>query len=253
MFVIVDGIDGSGKGTIVNALAEARGAQGARVFDLREFAKREHRLPEPEELAGFDVIISAEPTHTWVGQTIRDEIIRDNGRDYGALRTAEAFALDRLILYRRVLLPARARGLDIIQERSVTSSIVYQSKASGISDQQSGILADGVPMEALLALEGNAFTLANPPDLCVIVSTEPARAMQRLQLRSQKQDAAIFEKLPILQRLHERYHAPWLTDLLRARGWRIEHLDANGAVEDAVAAAKRLLGTLAQTIPVPTV
>lgn len=233
MFVIVDGIDGSGKGTIANALAEARRAQGARVFDLREYAKSEHRLPEPEELVGYDVCVSAEPTHTWVGQTIRDEIIRDNGRNYGALRTAEAFALDRLILYRRVLLPARARGIDIIQERSVTSSLVYQP-----------IQQEPIALEQLLALEGNAFTLANPPELCIIVSTEPTRAVQRLQLRRTKQDVAIFEKLPILASLHERYHGTWFRDLLASRGWRVEFLDANGAVEDAVAAATQLWNTV---------
>lgn len=246
MFVIVDGIDGSGKGTIANALAAARHADGARVFDLRTFAKTEHRLPDPEELEGYDVLISAEPTHTWVGQTIRDEIIRDNGRNYGALRTAEAFALDRLILYRRVLLPARSRGLDIIQERSITSSLVYQSQVSGVSDQESGILADSVPMEILLALEGNTFTLGHPPELCIIVSTDPTRAIQRLQLRTSKQDVAIFEKLPILQQLHERYHSAWFREILDARGWHVEYLDANGAVEDAVATARTLWDTNAR-------
>ena len=229
MFVIVDGIDGSGKGTVVNALAEARRAEGARVFDLREFAKQEHRLPEPEELNGYDVIVSAEPTHTWVGQTIRDEMVRDNNRNYSALATAAAFALDRLILYRRVLLPARARGLDIIQERSVTSSIVYQP-----------IQAEPISLDDLLAIEGNAFTLVNPPGICIIVSTEPTRAVQRLQLRKAKQDVAIFERLPILQQLHERYHAPWFRELLTKHGWHIEYLDANGAVEDAVAHAREL-------------
>lgn len=237
MFVIVDGIDGSGKGTIVNALAEARRAQGARVFDLREFAKSEHRLPEPKELDGHDIIVSAEPTHAWVGAAIRDEMVRDNGRSYSALATAAAFALDRLVLYRRVLLPARTRGLDIIQERSVTSSITYQP-----------IQAEPISLDDLLALEGNAFALANPPDLCIIVSTEPARAMQRLQLRAAKQDAAIFEKLPILQQLHERYHAPWFKDLLTGRGWRIEYLNANGAVEDAVAHARELWKSTANQI-----
>lgn len=240
MFVIVDGIDGSGKGTIVNALAEARRACGARIFDLREFAKHEHRLPEPEEIAGYNVLVSAEPTHTWVGQTIRDEIIRDNGRNYGTLSTAEAFALDRLILYRRVLLPARERGIDIIQERGVTSSIVYQSQRLEVRSQKLEIEIDGVPVEQLCALEGNAQALANPPNLCIIVSTEPARAMQRLRLRSAKQDTAIFEKQPILTALHERYHGSWFRDLLSSRNWRVEYLDANGAVEDAVTSATRL-------------
>lgn len=238
MFVIVDGIDGCGKGTIADALAAARRAEGARVFDLREFAKREHRLPEPEELAGFDVIISAEPTHTWIGTAIREELIRDNGRSYTARATADAYALDRLILYRRVLLPARAHGKDIIQERSVTSSIVYQP-----------IQAEPMELPTLLQLEGNAFTLSHPPDLCIIVSTDPPRAVQRLQLRKAKQDAAIFEKLPILQALHERYHAPWFRSLLATRGWRVDFLDANGAVEDAVGQATKLWRMTADKIP----
>lgn len=230
MFIIVDGIDGCGKGTIVDALAAARRAEGARVFDVREFAKREHRLPEIEELAGYNVIVSAEPTHTWVGSAIRDELVRDNGRSYSARATANAYALDRLILYRRVLLPAQQSGIDIIQERSVTSSLVYQP-----------IQREPLPIEDVAALEGNAFALAHPPDLCIIVSTDPPRAVQRLQLRKAKQDAAIFEKLPILEKLHERYHSAWFRDLLTARGWRIEYLDANGAVEDAVAHAKKFI------------
>lgn len=226
MFVIIDGIDGCGKGTIADALAAARRAEGARVFDLREFAKREHRLPGPAELTACDAIISAEPTHTWVGAAIREELVRDNGRPYTAHATAEAYALDRLILYERVLLPARMDGKDIIQERSVTSSIVYQP-----------VQSEPLPLETVASLEGNAFALAHPPDLCIIVSTEPPRAIQRLQLRSSKRDAAIFEKLSILTALHERYHSAWFREFLTRYGWRVEYLDANGAVEDAVAKA----------------
>ncbi|MBI4450194.1 hypothetical protein HY634_03985 [Candidatus Uhrbacteria bacterium] len=236
MFIIVDGIDGCGKGTIADALAAARRAEGARVFDLREFTKCEHRLPEIEELADYDVIISAEPTHTWIGSSIREELIRDNGRSYTARATADAYALDRLVLYRRMLLPARAAGKDIIQERSVTSSLIYQP-----------IQREALPIEEVAALEGNAFALAHPPDLCIIVSTDPPRAVQRLQLRKTKQDAAIFEKLPILQALHERYHAPWFRSLLAAHGWHTEFLDANGAVEDAVGKAKQLWNAVKKT------
>ena len=115
----------------------------------------------------------------------------------------------------------------------MTSSIVYQP-----------IQAEPIELPTLLQLEGNAFTLAHPPDLCIIVSTDPPRAVQRLQLRKTKQDAAIFEKLPILQALHERYNAPWFRDLLATHGWRMEFLDANGAVEDAVAQARSLWRSL---------
>ena len=237
MFVVVDGIDGSGKGTIANALADRERARGSRVLDVREFAKQEHRLPEPEETAAYDLLLSAEPTHTWIGQAIREEIIRDNGRDYTARQTGEAYALDRLMLYTRVLLPARARGAHIIQERSFTTSIVYQP-----------IQAEAITVAELLAMPGNTFALINAPDLCIIVSTEPARAMQRLALRSDKRDDAIFERLPFLERSHEGFHASWFRDLLTAHGCRVEYLDANGAVEDAVARAH----TMWDTISVPT-
>lgn len=244
MFVIVDGIDGCGKGTIVQALAERRRRAGANVFDLRAYTARERRMPSHEEIVGYEVMTSGEPTYAWVGGAIRDEIIRDNGRMYGALRTGEAYALDRLILYRRVLLPVRERGVDIFQERSVTSSIVYQ--AAQLPAPTSGGASEQPPtIEQLIALEGNALALAHPPDLCIILSVEPRRAMQRLQLRSEKQDAAIFEKLPILERLHERYHSTWFRDLLVRYGWRVEFLDANGAVEDAVARAHQLCQTVA--------
>lgn len=249
MFIIVDGIDGCGKGTIVQALAERRRRAGANVFDLRAYTARERRLPNAEEIVGYEVITSGEPTYAWVGGAIRDEIIRDNGRMYGALRTAEAYALDRLILYRRVLLPLRARDVDIFQERSVTTSIVYQRESSADNRQSLSTipgdpLTDGVPIDTLCALEGNALALSNPPDLCIILSVEPRRAMQRLQLRSEKQDAAIFEKLPILERFHERYHSTWFRDLLAKYGWHVEYLDANGAVEDAVSRAQSLLTSL---------
>ncbi|MBI4433627.1 hypothetical protein HY632_02560 [Candidatus Uhrbacteria bacterium] len=225
-FIIVDGIDGSGKGTIADALAAREASRGARVFDLREFAKQQHRLPEVAELTGYDLVLSAEPTHAWIGRTIREEIIRANDRTYGALRTAELFAMDRLVLYRRVLLPALAHGLHVVQERSVTSSLVYQP-----------IQAEPVDLATLSTLEGNAFALAHPPTLCIIVSTEPPRALQRLQLRTGKQDAAIFERLPVLQQLHERYHSTWFRELLTAHRWQLTHIDANAAVEDSVALA----------------
>jgi dTMP kinase len=235
MFVVVDGIDGCGKGTIVTALAEERRRRGARVLDIRSFAQEHHRLPRPEELHDFDVLISAEPTHAGVGHVIRDELVRSHDRTYSAQSTADAFALDRLVLYRRVLEPARQRGMTIFQERGVTSSIAYQP-----------IQREPISLEDVISLEGNAHALATPPDVCIILSVEPARAVQRLQLRSEKQDNAIFEKLDTLTKLHERYQSSWFRRLLETHGWNLRIVDANGAVEDAVSFALEASNRYAQ-------
>ncbi|MDO8425511.1 MAG: dTMP kinase [bacterium] len=235
MFIIADGIDGSGKGTVVQALVERRRKRGDRVFDLREFTRTEHRLPEPEELTPYNVLVSGEPTYTWVGAALRDELVRANERTYSARRTAEAFALDRLILYRRVLLPARARGMDIYQERGVTSSLVYQLQQPAIDGTDRD--EDSITIDALCALEGNRLALANPPDALLLLTVDPSRALRRLELRIDKQDESVFERLAALERLHAEFQSDRFRRQLAQHGWRIEYVDANGAVEDAVAAA----------------
>ncbi|MDO8463371.1 MAG: dTMP kinase [bacterium] len=230
MFVIADGIDGSGKGTIIQALVERRRKNGDRILDVREFARTEHRLPEPEELSPYNVLVSGEPTYAWIGAAIRHELVRVHDRVYSARCTAEAFALDRLILYRRVLLPALVRGMDIYQERSVTSSLVYQL----IQDTDA---RDALTVEELCALDGNRIALEHPPDVLLLLSVDPTRALRRLELRIEKQDEAIFEQLSTLERLHEQFHSPAFTRTLASFGWHIASVDANGAVEDAVAGA----------------
>lgn len=228
MFLIVDGIDGSGKGTIVQALVERRRRDGARVFDVRTFTREQGRFPEPEELEGYNMLVTGEPTYAWVGAAIREEIVRANQRDYGARCTAEAFALDRLLHYQRVLLPARARGMDIIAERSVTSTLVYQMA------QRTN---DALTLEHICALEGNRMALANPPDLLLLLTVDPSRALRRLELRLDKQDDSMFERLTMLEALHTGFRAPPFRTLLQQHRWRVAEVDANGAVEDAVAQA----------------
>ena len=92
-FIIVDGIDGSGKGTIVDAYMAWAQAKQLHVFDVRAFAKSNQRLPEPKEWQGSDVLFSAEPTHAGIGHVIREEIVRENARHYSGLETAMAFSL----------------------------------------------------------------------------------------------------------------------------------------------------------------
>ncbi|MBI2575409.1 hypothetical protein HYV82_06005, partial [Candidatus Woesearchaeota archaeon] len=88
--VVADGLDGSGKGVIIDALGEWAEAQGMKVLDLRDGSE----LPEPEELESYGAVLSAEPTFSFVGKAIRDELIRENNRKYSAWSLAHAFALD---------------------------------------------------------------------------------------------------------------------------------------------------------------
>src|SRR4030042_3300495 len=94
-FIMIDGIDGSGKSTVVQILAVYLKGKGKKVFELKEFWKTSQSLPEPEELYDFDILISAEPTYSLVGHAIREEIIKDNKRAYTAFSTATAYSLDR--------------------------------------------------------------------------------------------------------------------------------------------------------------
>lgn len=222
ILVIVDGIDGSGKGTIVKALADWAAAEKMKVLDLKEYWKTKHTFPEPEEVAKYDVLVSAEPTFSMVGQAIREEIVRDNGRHYSAWTTAEAFSLDREILYRRIIIPALEQGKIIFQERGVTTSIIYQP-----------IQEEPLELQKILELSGNKLALEYRPDLLIITEVDPKEAMRRLAERNKK-DNTIFEKLPFLEKIAERFSAPWFRELMESRGSEFVYLKTDKTVYDTM-------------------
>lgn len=219
--VVVDGLDGSGKGTIVSALRKWATNKGLRIFDLREYWTVNHSLPEKEDFQDFDVIISAEPTFSLVGSAIRDELIRENKRNYSAFTTAQAYAIDRNILYKRVILPALELGKIIFQERSVTTSIVFQP-----------VQAEHLPLAMVLELEGNSLALKHRPDLLIILDVKPETSMERLAKRDKK-DKAIFEKLDFQKKVDERFKSEWFKEIFENQGSKVVYLDANGTVEEA--------------------
>jgi len=217
---MVDGLDGSGKGTVVDAYGDWAKKQGLKIFDLREYSKKKHTLPEPEELEGFHVILSGEPTYDGIGQAIRQEFIKDNGRVYSAKATAEAFSLDRLVLYKKVILPALEKGKMVIQERGLTTSLCYQPVQGKIT------------LKELLSLEGNHFTLINRPDLLLIVVCKPETCLARLRKRLAKQDQAIFEKLAFLRKADKRFRSPCFAEIFQKQGSVVGYLDTNDTVEE---------------------
>lgn len=213
-FVIVDGIDGSGKSVMISALKQWAKDQRFKILDLDEYCKEHKQLPEPEEIENYDVIISKEPSPAYMGRAIADEIVKDNKRDYSVESTAWAFALDREILYRRVIIPAMKAGKYIFQERGVVTSIVYQPVQGRMS------------LKDIVDMPGNKLALKNSPDLLIIAKVEPQLVITRLQ-RDGKIKEAIFRNLNLQRKLDERYSSSWLKSLFERFDSQVEYLDVN--------------------------
>lgn len=181
MFIMIDGIDGSGKSTIIKIWKEML-QEKYKCFDITAFSKEHHRLPTLEEIEDAKIVFSGEPTHVWVGAAIRYELIQKN-RPYTNQTIAEAFSLDREILYTRLLIPLREKGIHIIQDRGVSTSLCYQSLGK-----------EKLSLETIANLKGNALTLKHAPDHLVICDLDIETAISRLSDRSEKDDNATFEQ-----------------------------------------------------------
>lgn len=229
LHVIIDGIDGSGKSTIRDALRDFFSERGKRVLDVPAIWRERGDYPTPEEITAADVICTAEPSTIWAGKAIRAEIIR-TGTAYSNRTTAQAFGLDREIHYRRVVLPARAAGKTVIQDRGVSSSIAYQA------------VRDGVSLDEVLAIPGNALALAHSPDVLVLATLSVETALARLAARAGKRDDSRYERTADLAALAERYAAPWFREIFTSRGTRIADLSTE-ASRPAVRAASVALIT----------
>ena len=176
-FVMVDGLDGSGKGVVVDALKDWAVKGGLEVLDLREYWKDADGFPNIEN---YDVIISAEPTYTGWGRKIREQLIR-KGSTASPEEIAEAYSKDRMELYQKIIIPALNQDKFVFQERGVVTSLVYQP-------------LQGLDLDFVMNLEGNTFCLDQPPDLLILTIVDPEVVMDRLDKRVKK-DNAIFENL----------------------------------------------------------
>jgi dTMP kinase len=214
-FVMIDGLDGSGKGVIATALRDYEQKKGKKILDLREYWEENAKIPEIEEVQEYDIIISSEPSSAMIGKVIREEIISKNTRKYSGLTTAHAFSLDREILYKKLLVPAMQQGKTIIQERGVITSLVYQP-----------VQLEKITLMDIIRLPGNAFALKHAPSLLLITKIDPDIAMQRLKER-EKQDNAIFEEVFFQRKIAARYNSDWLQKIFEKNKTRIEYIDTN--------------------------
>lgn len=220
-FLLVDGMDGSGKNTLLQFF---RKQCTGKVLDLHDFWKQHHRHPTVEEL-DCDILFSGEPTYVLAGKMLREEFIR-TGSPYSVATISQAFALDRQILYEQVLIPALRKGITIIQSRGVTSSLVYQPLQGEID---------------VSTLPGNALALSPEwvPDMLVLLTTSPKIVMQRLERRDKKDDS-LFEEQEFQERVRAGFLDEKLHRLFSRNGCNVRLLDTSSAISATEEAAHTL-------------
>lgn len=216
-FIVLDAIDGAGKSTAIKAIATHLESKQLKLFDLVDFQKQHHRLPELHELQEADVLISAEPTYSFVGMAIRDELLR-TGKNHSGKITAEAFSLDRYILFSRIILPFLREKPNrwVIQDRGVITSLAYQT----IQDPT-------ITIDWLMSLTGNQLELSRAPNKLFLLQITPAEAMQRLAHRTEKQDQAAFEQSSFQEEVALQYKNPHVLKPYLDAGTHIIEIDAN--------------------------
>lgn len=219
MFIMLDGIDGCGKSTIIHAWKDYLTAQGNAVFDLKKYWQETGRYPELSELKSYPFVFSCEPTHTGIGQVIREELVK-NDKSYPAGAIAEAFSLDRLILYNKIIIPLLQNNICIIQDRGISSSLAYQS-----------IQSKDLNLKTVASLIGNKLALKHCPNYLVLLNLPPKEAIKRLGGRNNKQDDSIFERLDFLKKLHKQFHSTEFQNIFIKRGTKIHLLPTNVKID----------------------
>jgi dTMP kinase len=141
-FIVLEGVDGSGKTTQARLVARALRATGRTVVETRE------------------------PGGTALGERLRAVLLEASSDDLADTAEVALFAAARAQLVAEVIRPALARGEWVVCDRFLASSLAYQGVGRGL-----GIAA--VMQANELAVDGCA------PDLTVIVDVPPSVARAR--------------------------------------------------------------------------
>lgn len=109
-FISFEGIDGSGKSTQINRLADFLSGQG------------------------YEVVLTREPGGTEIGEKIRSIILDPQNTAMADMTEAFLYAASRAQHVREVIMPAVESGRIVICDRFIDSSIAYQGYGRGLGD-----------------------------------------------------------------------------------------------------------------------
>lgn len=173
-FIVIEGIDGSGKGTQAKKLF-----QNIEKGDFPSIANKPLKL-------------TMEPTNGLIGELIR-KYLRDE-KIVSKEQRALLFAADRLDNLFRIIFPTLNRNGIVISERYVYSSLAYQS-------------CEDIDFDWLCKIN----QLVIPPDLTILLDIDPSKALLRFKSdvnngkRKWEKQEYFEKKLFLLEQIRETY------------------------------------------------
>jgi dTMP kinase len=199
-FVTLEGIDGSGKSTVLNRLAEALSEQG------------------------YPVLATREPGGTAIGRSIRSVLLDVESAGMSPLCEAFLYAADRAQHVSEVIRPALEASRLVLCDRFSDSTLVYQGAARGL---------DAAWLERLCSTAAGGLV----PDKILLLDISVEEGLKRLARRRKAEDTgrheARFDEETIA--FHRRVHAGYMARA-EADKKRFIIIDASPSVEDVVRA-----------------
>lgn len=223
-FIVLEGMDRIGKGTLLKILVDYEIQEGKSIFSLDDYQKSHDKNPEVSELKDFDIVITSEPTYNLIGKVIRDEMIRKGRRHYSAIEVAQAYALDRDVLFKSAIIPYLEEGKTIFQSRSVASSLVYQP----VQAEKDG---ESLTVEEILTIVGNQVELAHSPDLLLVLTVDNVEEAFARSSGREKHDDSKFEEVEFQKQLKGLYESEWLRRIFISHGTTVRYVDTSKDVE----------------------
>ncbi|MEM7261629.1 MAG: dTMP kinase [Planctomycetota bacterium] len=202
-FIAFEGVDGAGKSTQAERLAETLRARGVSVVTVRE------------------------PGGTALGEAVRQILLDASEIPLEAESEALLFLASRVQLYRTVIEPALAAGKTVISDRFHLSTLVYQGIAGELGEPRTRAL--------LGAVLGD-----RRPDLNVIVRAPLADCLDRL--RASEPDR-FESRAGFLEKVHAAFEGLSEGTTLGLPGDRIEVVDGRGSPDTVAEQVESRVGS----------
>lgn len=164
-FIVIEGIDGSGKTTQIEM------------------------LDDKLTLAGIDTYLTKEPSDGRIGKYIREILtgkVKVSPHTLAVLFTADR--MDHITNEENGLLSKINNGTTVLCDRYYFSSYAYQN--------------EGAPISWVINMNSQAFRLLRP-DLTIFIDTTPEVAMERIN--KNRNNTELFEKLDTLKSVRDTY------------------------------------------------